>query len=196
MKSGSATSNLRPCTYHQQLLFLKDLQEKGERSSNLDSTNEEPVGEEITKKKKAVNKRKTKNSLEEDLIDLTKRVNKKINDEEDERDEDRLFLLSLCKDFKRIPDSLKLDAKADFINILKKYASTYNMSGPQYQPTNDFRGYFTSNNMNFNVPSSSNVPPIQQETFHRPGTSESHYSNIVSPDNCSDDSSYINDVFG
>lgn len=48
---------------------------------------------------------------------LTKRVNKRVNDEEEERDEDRLFLFSLCKDFKKILESgldhFKLDAKGE-----------------------------------------------------------------------------------
>lgn len=189
MKSGSASYNLRPCTYHQQLLFLKDLQDRGERSSNLDSTLEEPPRVEKITKKKTISKRKPQNSEDELIEKLTKRVNKKINDDEEERDEDRLFLLSLCKDFKRIPDHLKLEAKADFINTIKKYTAPYNISGPPY--------YFTSN-VNYNTASTSNVPPIQQETFSRPPTTESQYSNIASPDNYSDDGStsyLLKDIF-
>ncbi|KAF9406402.1 hypothetical protein HW555_013224 [Spodoptera exigua] len=163
MKSGSASFNLRPCTYHQQLLFLKDLQDRGERSSNLDSTPEEPPS--------------SQNSEDELIEKLTKRVNKKINDDEEERD-----------DFKRIPDHFKLEAKADFINTIKKYTAQYNVPGPPYQSINDFRGYFTSN-VNYNTASTSNVPPIQQETFSRPATTESQYSNIASLDNYSDDGS-------
>ncbi|CAI6375217.1 unnamed protein product [Macrosiphum euphorbiae] len=40
---------------------------------------------------------------------------------EDKDDEDTLFLLSLVSSFKNIPREFKLDAKAKFIGLLKKY---------------------------------------------------------------------------
>lgn len=42
-------------------------------------------------------------------------------DNADGEDEDRLFLLSLVKEFKKIPEDFKLDAKSDIIDVLKKW---------------------------------------------------------------------------
>jgi len=50
---------------------------------------------------------------------------------EDKDDEDKLFLLSLVSSFKNIPQECKLDAKAEFISLLKKYN---NLNIPRSSP--------------------------------------------------------------
>ncbi|KAL4719998.1 hypothetical protein ACJJTC_004147 [Scirpophaga incertulas] len=102
----------------------------------------------------STSKSKTKNSSTNDndetntlLKILAERLQNKRNSSEDvSEDGDRYFLLSLLNDFKRIPESRKMDAKYDIIGIIRKYAAPQSYTRDYYSLDSEFyeRGYFTN----------------------------------------------------
>ncbi|KAF9405686.1 hypothetical protein HW555_013690, partial [Spodoptera exigua] len=73
--------------------------------------------------------------------------NKKDAREDVSEDGDRYFLLSLLNDFKRIPESRKMDAKYDIIGIIRKYTMPQSYSRDYYNLDSELYeqpGYFTN----------------------------------------------------
>lgn len=155
-KSGSAATTTKLYTYHEQLLFLKDIiTDKGKRDSGGAGTSDkqsEIILDEIPTKKP---KRGTKETSSDDILieSLTKNVIEKLNNVEN--DSDRQFLLCLLNDFKAIPAEDKLDAKSDIINVIRYYKNKTSHQnepdGNQSSNANNFRGYTTATQYSRNV---------------------------------------------
>ena len=128
-KSGSAAFTPKQYTFYDQLLFLKDVTEdRGQNVSNFDSQQTCPPLTVQSTEEDSVQKRTRKRQTDSDgvLIEtLTMRLNDKLQKTERQPspppDEDKLFLLSLLSDFKKIPDDWKLDAKGEIIQVIKNY---------------------------------------------------------------------------
>ncbi|KAL4710119.1 hypothetical protein ACJJTC_016521 [Scirpophaga incertulas] len=131
-KSGSEAKTKRKYVYFDRLQFLSELYEIKPDSKGKNNQ----TGDAATA---STSKSKTKNSSTNDndetntlLKILAERLQNKRNSSEDvSEDGDRYFLLSLLSDFKRIPESRKMDAKYDIIGIIRKYAApqSYRYSG-------------------------------------------------------------------
>ncbi|KAL4718840.1 hypothetical protein ACJJTC_014070 [Scirpophaga incertulas] len=123
-KSGSEAKTKRKYVYFDRLQFLSELYEIKPDSKGKNNQ----TGDAATA---STSKSKTKNSSTNDndetntlLKILAERLQNKRNSSEDvSEDGDRYFLLSLLNDFKRIPESRKMDAKYDIIGIIRKYAA-------------------------------------------------------------------------
>ncbi|XP_037947384.1 mediator of RNA polymerase II transcription subunit 15-like isoform X2 [Teleopsis dalmanni] len=59
--------------------------------------------------------------FEEKLLQLIQEAFPKKSKKRKSRDPDKLFLLSLYDEFKRVPEEIRLDVKAELIQVLKKY---------------------------------------------------------------------------
>lgn len=125
MKSGSGQECRRKeYIYFKQLSFLTPI---CETKSQEEQTSEGPAEEKnepesqlpdrlVHPKKK---KRKTAGSEEQVLLQtLAKNIKKKTNAQDDP---DKHFLLGILPHFKSLPENAKLEVKAEFINILKRY---------------------------------------------------------------------------
>lgn len=131
-------------TYHEQLLFLKDLCEgPGRRNSPAAPTAKRKNNSDKNRTKKQ--KKNAKAASPEDTLikTITKNIVEKINEinskhERQENDEDRQFLLSLVNDLKNVPDEQKLNAKSDIINVIKSYSCINRFQGDEH-----FIGYPT-----------------------------------------------------
>ncbi|KAJ0170005.1 hypothetical protein K1T71_014611 [Dendrolimus kikuchii] len=101
-------------TYAPYLTFLSTL--KGEKTnSSSENSDIEATVEETRKRKPPPAKTKLKKLSKQ----MRKNETSPISDPE--HDEDKLFLLSLLSDFKKVSDDLKLDAKVEIMEIIKKY---------------------------------------------------------------------------
>lgn len=145
-KSGSAAKRHRKYVYFDRLQFLSELYEikpdSNEKNKQTGST--ASTSKPTTKSSSADDKNET-NML---LKILAERLQNKKNASEDvSEDGDRYFLLSLLNDFKRIPESRKMDAKYEIIGIIRKYAMPQSYTRDYYNLDSEFyeqRGYFTN----------------------------------------------------
>ncbi|CAG4936439.1 unnamed protein product [Parnassius apollo] len=123
IKSGSGAIKLRQYVYYHQLSFLLPLTE--EKAGTEDSLENESTEDAVTEEKIPQRGRKrTSTSKEDNLItQLAINLNKKYNETtfDDKTDDDKLFLMALHGDFKKISDDYKLDAKTDILKVIKKY---------------------------------------------------------------------------
>lgn len=101
----------------------------------------------------------TENAL---LQNISDNITKKMSVDEDA---DRSFLLSMLQDFRKIHDDLKIDAKTEMLNVIKKYKPTTHSS--HYYANQPLTGYYnepvpstSTFQRGYNVPQCS--PPIQQ----------------------------------
>lgn len=147
-KSGSAAKRHRPYVYFDRLQFLSQLYEtKPDSNEKNKQSGDGPTAStsKTTTKSSSANDTNETNTL---LKILAERLqNKKDAREDVSEDGDRYFLLSLLNDFKRIPESRKMDAKYDIIGIIRKYAMPqsytrdyYNLGSELYEQP----GYFTN----------------------------------------------------
>ncbi|XP_037300418.1 uncharacterized protein LOC119190952 [Manduca sexta] len=150
-KSGSAATKIRPYPYYEQLLFLKVIEARPEKSDSLKETCEESDHKKVSAKKNCTLKRKLNHKTEDDLIEkLSKRIDEKPSSKLPVEDDDKMFLLSLAGEFKNIKDQYKLDAKSEIINVIKYFkgisqhtqSSYYGESRGYFAPsTNEHRGH-------------------------------------------------------
>ncbi|CAG5026372.1 unnamed protein product [Parnassius apollo] len=123
IKSGSGAIKLRQYVYYHQLSFLLPLTE--EKAGTADSLENESTEDAATEEKIPQRGRKrTSTSKEDNLItQLAINLNKKYNETtfDDKTDDDKLFLMALHGDFKKISDDYKLDAKTDILKVIKKF---------------------------------------------------------------------------
>lgn len=217
-KSGSGVSTPKQYTFYDQLLFLKDVtQDKGQSISNFDTpsqTNPPPTVQSTEAEPKRQRKRQSYG--EDALIEkLTKNLNDKLDKAERDPspppDEDKLFLLSLVSDFKKITADFKLDAKLEVIQVIKHYKSlsmpstshsSYNYPGysttthparPQNQVT-DNESMSSQNSMQYTMPSTSHSsynysgysttthPPRPESQLTNNESSEDSVSNTIITD--------------
>lgn len=123
VKSGSAASGRKQYVFFDQLCFLAVLQDIRPVSDRQpDIGREGDAAEEIIppkkQKKNVSNTEKAENEL---LKRLSDNLTKKKRHYDDNDDPDRNFLVSLVPDLKSIHDDLKLDIKADIIQLFRRY---------------------------------------------------------------------------
>ena len=98
---------------------------------------------------------------------------------EDKDDEDKLILLSLVSSFKNIPQEFKLDAKAEFIGLLKKYnnlSTARSSSVLQSFPTAYLNQNLSDRNIFYTQPNHSSLSLSQYNT---PTTFSASTNNII-----------------
>lgn len=124
-KSGSGASKIRQYVYFNQMSFLLPLaNEKAETVNSLEdetATDDALMAEE---QKFQRGRKRNRVAKEDNLIEqLAANINKKYNENTSnyEADDDKLFLLSLHGDFKKISDDYKLDAKTEMLKVVKEY---------------------------------------------------------------------------
>lgn len=155
-KSGSSASHKTPYIYFKQLLFLKNTignlnPERSITEEEKSTTDQEPLGpysrENIVGRKK---KKPSDDGTRELLETLNKCIDTRKNNADIlERDEDRMFLLSLLSSFRKIPEHKKPAAKIQLITMIDSFGTnTPNNVYPNsvWRNYNEFefeRGYFT-----------------------------------------------------
>ncbi|KAJ8720506.1 hypothetical protein PYW08_005971 [Mythimna loreyi] len=112
MKSSSGGKHKSPYKYYNTLLFLKD-SIRNDTDSDISNDSSKNTDGRKQKRKKKTNK----DAIEQQLVSvLSKKLEYK---KEKESDDDKLFLLSLLSEFKKIPESNKLDARCEIIRVIK-----------------------------------------------------------------------------
>lgn len=122
-KSGSAASRKSPYVYFEQLQFLKETVVNSATRAIIDETDTVESNDKggnvqirspVTKKKKKTDD----DSLVEVLTQST--TIREDRDKKHESNSDRLFMLSLLEDFRRIPDHRRLSTKIELMNVIKR----------------------------------------------------------------------------
>lgn len=171
-KSGAAASRKSPYTYFLQLQFLKDSCELNKTQGNMDEPADDNESEDNSARRRVrsrspITKKKIQTEEEErgNLVNILKQSVTMREEREriQESDSDRLFLLALLPDLKKIPEYRKLSTKMELINIINKnqenpiqtnYAripssneqyfhgytsrSNYTINSGQYRPSQDY----------------------------------------------------------
>ncbi|XP_072387017.1 uncharacterized protein [Diabrotica undecimpunctata] len=126
IKSGSVASRKTPYIYFNMLSFLNITNPPSNTHSSIgdqdesDDSQSTPAGSCETRM--LAKKRKTRDEIETQEIKVLKDSSEaKINhDIKFFNDEDRLFMLSLVSDLKRVPQYLKLQVKQQLMNVLEE----------------------------------------------------------------------------
>lgn len=190
-KSGSEAKRQRKYVYFDRLQFLSELYEIKPDSKEKNKQLCDNLTESTVKGKTKSSPAHDNNDTNTILKIIAERLqNKKNAKEDDSEDGDRYFLLSLLNDFKRIPESRKMDAKYDIIGIIRKYATPQSYTRDYYNLDSEFyehRGYFTNTS-----------PESQTQTSNNQHQSPSdEIAAISSVSNLSEnsDASIYNDLF-
>lgn len=131
--SGTAFKRKSHYMWFNQLEFLKDLStpkvvkklevntnivDTNVSDTNTEDTDNESEDDNVSPSKKTIGLQS--NTKEEIGPELPYIQNNLIESDTKEMDSDKLFLLSLLDDFKRIPEKHKMHAKCEILNILNK----------------------------------------------------------------------------
>lgn len=126
--SGSGGAKKKcPYVFYDNLLFLKDTVSVNSTSSNITSNTEINNEDEIVEHTTAhpsdsswvVPKRNKKNKNDDIGRELIGILNKNLETKNVGDDEDRLFFMSLVKDFKKIPEHLHMQTKLDVLKVIQ-----------------------------------------------------------------------------
>lgn len=184
MKSGSAAKFRKKYLFFDQLKFLDtttkptdDSIELSDHEGNLEESR--TVAEENINKMPYKEKPKKRHS-DEDLLEVLK---KKYYQQETKQsleyeNEDRLFLLSLCKDLQSIPDHMKLNVKSQMMNLIASAKQTAcATSSVQLDPLTTMNQYSHPIRPQFNINSYSNqpAPPAIPTNVNRPLHTQSEF---------------------
>ncbi|XP_060875270.1 uncharacterized protein LOC132948688 [Metopolophium dirhodum] len=127
-KSGSEAKKKCPYVFYDNLLFLKDTVSVNLISSNITSNIETHNEDEIVEGQRTaahpsdsswVPKRNKKNKNDDIGRELIGILNKNLETKNVGEDEDRLFFMSLVKDFKKIPEHLRMQTKLDVLKVIQ-----------------------------------------------------------------------------
>lgn len=127
-KSGSEAKKKCPYVFYDNLLFLKDTVSVNLTSSNITSNTEINNEDEIVEGQHTtahpsdsswVPKRNKKNKNDDIGRELIGILNKNLETKNVGDDEDRLFFMSLVKDFKKIPEHLRMQTKLDVLKVIQ-----------------------------------------------------------------------------
>lgn len=145
--SGSAAKKKIPYVFYNSLLFLKDTISINSTTSKVTVKSEEANNDDAglaanvswTPKHKA--KKHDDNGKE-----LIGKLKSNVANETCEDDGDRLFFLSLVKEFRKIPDHLQLQTKLDLLKVIKDaQCPEYPHESWDYaKPNKPHRGYQTA----------------------------------------------------
>lgn len=125
VRSGGAAPKRNTYIYFDQLQFLKVLTECGPTASNIER-DIEPKAAEISETQSSQayrppqKKKRTDDAVGMEMVNVLK-ANIQSREESERHDSDKLFLLSLLDDFKKIPHCSKSGAKIEMINLVQKY---------------------------------------------------------------------------
>jgi len=126
-KSGSEISRKNPYVYYNQLSFLKPIIQNKPTEKNLipdvdESGDDGPSSSKVLNNEPSSKKKKvtSTNSIENKIINA---LHKSVEFREEqtnkyEEDTDRLFLLSLLKPLKQIPEPLRFSVKIDLMKVI------------------------------------------------------------------------------
>lgn len=136
------------------------------RNENLDSdTTGTPVS--------SVKKRKTKNTVQEKLLDiLSKRENVEMKADEDD---DRMFLLSLLPTLKRIPSDKRMRARIELMQVLDRYNSNSELQTTFQQPYTYYSQGYPSTSQQGNMYSVYTSTPQSRGMNLQPHQTQSHH---------------------
>lgn len=144
-KSGSAAKKKTAYIFYENLLFLKDTVTVNTTTGNATTESEDTQNEEIlpsnssraAKRKK--NEKKSDDLIGRNLVGALKRKERKRVED----DEDRLFFLSLVKEFKKIPEDMQIQTKLDLLKVIKD-AQVLNCPNIDYPRPNSYREYVSA----------------------------------------------------
>ncbi|KAL4104569.1 hypothetical protein QTP88_019864 [Uroleucon formosanum] len=180
MKSGSATKFRKKYIFFDQLRFLDtttkptdDSIELNNHEGNLEESGS--VTEENINKMRCKGKPKKRHS-DEDLLEVLKKkyYQQETKQSLDYENEDRLFLLFLCKDLQSIPDHIKLNVKSQMIIASTKQTA---YSSVQLNPLTTINQYSHPIRPQFNINSYSSqlAPPAIPTNINRPLNTQSEF---------------------
>lgn len=124
-KSGSAAKKKTSYVFYDSLLFLKDTVTVNSTTGNVTTENEDGntamQNEETLPSNTSWAPKRNKKNNSDDLIgrELVGALNRNLERKSVEDDEDRLFFLSLVKEFKKIPEHTQLQSKLDILKVIK-----------------------------------------------------------------------------
>lgn len=155
------------------MLFLKDTVTVNSTTGNVTTENEDGntamQNEETLPSNTSWAPKRNKKNNSDDLIgrELVGALNRNLERKSVEDDEDRLFFLSLVKEFKKIPEHMQLQSKLDILKVIKD-AQIFNYSNIDYPRPNFYRGYQTSHY-------SGNSPYSHRTNFSEVGRGNTHH---------------------
>lgn len=125
--SGSAAKKKCPYIFYDSLLFLKDTVSVNSTTSNVTLNSETNNGDGIEEVQNIAvhsdpswapkrNKKNTNDDVGKELIGI---LNKNLETKNAEVDEDRLFFLSLVKEFKKVPEHLRMTTKLEILKVIR-----------------------------------------------------------------------------
>jgi hypothetical protein len=128
-KSGSAAKKKCPYVFYNSLLFLKDTVSVNSKTKNITSNTKIKDEDEMIEGQHTVARpsssisRRSKHNEKNQNYDIGKELigilNKNVKKKNVEDDEDRLFFMSLVKDFKKIPEHLRMQTKLDVLKVIQ-----------------------------------------------------------------------------
>lgn len=175
--SGSAAKKKDTYVFYDNLLFIKDTvtvnRTDGNATANEDvgttTRNEDNPSSNTVPAPKKRKKNNDDDGIGAQLVGmLSKNLEKKNLDD----DEDRLFFLSLVKDFKKIPDHMQMQAKLDILRVINdsvQFSDYYVNTSLSSSRPNPYRGYQTAH-YSRNYP---NSQPMHSSEFGRPSSQNS-----------------------
>lgn len=170
-KSGSAAKKKIPYVFYNNLLFLKDTISVNTTISNVtvdNETNSDPNEVAQNDASAATNfpwtpaRKKQKKNDDHIGQELIQALNRNFENKKCEDDEDRLFFLSLVKEFKKIPDDLRMQTKLDLLKVIRDAQFSHYPTASWASP---YRGYQTAHHPS-NIPST--LPKQSYEVRKQP----------------------------
>lgn len=201
VKSGSASNRKSAYIYFNMLSFLNCNTPPTNTQSNFSA--EEPEDTEMqlrsenqTKKgpyetRILGRKRKPQDEVGQELVNVLKQSaeDRRKSEHEMFRDEDKLFMLSLVSDFKKVPDHLKLSVKRQFINILEQNQGQFpsattsqGYTGQGIAPYPSYSGYNAQYSQGYSTTNAQMQYPTRQHTATPQSTGGSDCSGNDSAD--------------
>lgn len=177
-KSGSAAKKKCIYVFYDNLLFLKDTVSTNSTTSNITSNAESNNEDEIVGGQHStahpsnslrVLKRNKKNKNYDIGRQLIGMLNKNLETKNVGDDEDRLFFMSLVKDFKKIPEHLRMQTKLDVLKVIQNaqmsnYPNTWDwniQNNPNRRHNSAQKRHHSYNPMQISIPATT---PYYQET--------------------------------
>ncbi|KAL4111820.1 hypothetical protein QTP88_015705 [Uroleucon formosanum] len=121
-KSGAAASRKISYIYFPQLQFLKETVQKNQTQASIDETEVVSNDEGGNVQIRSLIAKNKKKSDDDSLIEVLKEsISLRENRErKQECDSDRLFMLSLLDDFRKIPEDRRLPTKMELLDVIKR----------------------------------------------------------------------------
>lgn len=156
MKSGSAAKKKTSYVFYDNLLFIKDTVTINRTDGNTTDINEDvntSIQNEDNVPSPLPPKRSKKTNDDNQVgAQLVGVLSKNLERKNLEDDDDRLFFLSLVKDFKKIPEHMQMQTKLDILKVIKDAQQFCDYSNPSwsFSRANTGRGYQTAHSSRHN----------------------------------------------